>query len=37
MTRGDAPNHPDFPQITLCPRAPFSQTSRFRFIRKETP
>jgi aldose 1-epimerase len=33
----DAPNHPDFPPITLRPGAPFSQTSRFRFIRKETP
>lgn len=33
----DAPNHPDFPPIALTPGARFSQTSRFRFIRKETP
>ncbi|MEQ5871149.1 galactose mutarotase [Sagittula sp. NFXS13] len=33
----DAPNHPDFPPITLRPGAAFTQSSRFRFIRKETP
>lgn len=33
----DAPNHPDFPPITLRPGEVFRQTSRFRFIRKETP
>lgn len=32
----DAPNHADFPSIELLPGAPFSQFSRFRFIRKET-
>lgn len=37
MTRGDAPNHPDFPPITLRAGASFSRISRFRFIRKETP
>ncbi len=33
----DAPNHPTFPQITLRPGAVFRQTSRFQFIRKDTP
>lgn len=33
----DAPNHPGFPAITLRPGETFRQTSRFRFIRKETP
>lgn len=32
----DAPNHPDFPPIILNPGKRFSQTSRFRIIRKET-
>lgn len=33
----DAPNHPDFPGITLHPGETFRQTSRFRITRKETP
>jgi aldose 1-epimerase len=33
----DAPNQPGFPSITLNPGERFHQTSRFRFIRKETP
>ena len=32
----DAPNHPDFPSIILNSNERFSQTSRFRFNRKET-
>jgi aldose 1-epimerase len=33
----DAPNHTNFPSITLRPGEPFRQSSRFRFIRKDTP
>ena len=33
----DAPNHPEFPSIELSPDRVFRQSSRFRFIRKETP
>ena len=33
----DAPHHDGFPSIVLTPGERFRQTSRFRFIRKETP
>lgn len=32
----DAPNHADFPPIILRPHTPFRQSSRFRFIQKDT-
>lgn len=32
----DAPNHAGFPSIVLRPGTPFRQSSRFRFIRKDT-
>lgn len=33
----DAPNHPEFPQITLRPRAVFRQSTRFFFTVKDRP